>query len=319
MPIKRDSRLWDPARRIASTHRASPVRTFVYEQLGLSKPGFWADWRKRTIEEPEPEGYQADEEKAPEVSQGPTEVSQGPTKYEPVKFQGDGPSKKKQFENMKFEQPAPAPPEKGTKIGGDLAKLMDDQAKAWFKTYSRGYQGSNLIDGMRAEGARDNANIAFLLHARGQLYGASALKTIGEYFDKKIDADRRARANRAFGYGEPTNFDKMLDIFYRPKPPYKPPTYEILTQGTTTFVAKKLDTTIGQLNVSQNGYVSQNLIPQKQAAHALGKMQPPRNSLAANKPLQGNNPNIMKRAAIDMSAAARYKPKTSRSFLYDRH
>jgi hypothetical protein len=33
----------------ASSHRTSPVRTFVMQELGLQTPGFWADWAKRKI------------------------------------------------------------------------------------------------------------------------------------------------------------------------------------------------------------------------------------------------------------------------------
>lgn len=33
----------------ASSHRASPTRTYVMQQLGLKTPGFWADWAQRKI------------------------------------------------------------------------------------------------------------------------------------------------------------------------------------------------------------------------------------------------------------------------------
>lgn len=33
----------------ASSHRASPDRTYVMQQLGLQTPGFWADWAARRI------------------------------------------------------------------------------------------------------------------------------------------------------------------------------------------------------------------------------------------------------------------------------
>jgi hypothetical protein len=275
------------------------VRTFVYEQLGLSKPGFWADWRKRTIEEPEPEGYQADEEKAPEVSQGPT-------KYEPVKFQGDGPSKKKQFENMKFEQPAPPPPEKGHLIHPDWAKLLNDQADSWFKGRGR-LSGSSMIDLMRSQDAFDNRNIAAMIRAQGDgnIDTQGVFKIMAQYWGQKQEQRDRARAARPFGTLEPTIFDQMVDIYYKTEPIYKPATLEVLTQGTTNLVAKKQGTSqgtsIGQLNVSQNGYVSSPLIPQKQAMQTLGQQLAARERLriTANKSLQGTG--VMQRRALNMS------------------
>lgn len=266
MPIKRGSRLWDPARRVPSTHRASPVRTFVYEQLGLSKPGFWADWRKRTIEEPEPAGYQ-EEEEAPEIND--------PTKdYSLQEFQGDGPSKKKNFKNLEFGQENQQPSPSGGKVNTAWAPLLLAQSKAWFKS-NPFMTSSNALDLIGLERAVSNREAAAFLMEKGpDGTGLRGLSELGKFYGEKAAQRAAARARQPFGSGMPTNFDKMLALLERPKPIYKPPTFEILTQGTSTIVAQLPDYTIGQLNVSQNGYVTNTASPQKQAGKAIaGRLQ----------------------------------------------
>jgi len=279
MPIKKGSRLWDPSRRVPSTHRASPVRTFVYEQLGLSKPGFWADWRKRTIEGPEPEGYQ--EEEAPEVSQGPTQ-------YAPVKFHGDEPTAKKQFKNTEFQQEASTEVQKkNLKIGGPLAALMNKQSQTWFKenTLLSGFAMS-AMGVMGAEKAIQNQQAAAFLRDKGQgEISYEGVKSLTQFYGMKAKERAIARTNRPFGASEPTNFDKMLALFEKQKPIYTAPTYKILTQGTTKLVSQVPNTSIGQLNVSQNGYVTNPTAPQKQARTTIsGRLQTAKVNLGGSKP-----------------------------------
>ena len=261
MPVKKGSRFWDPSRRVPSTHRASPVRTYVYEQLGISKPGFWADWRKRTIEEPEPEEFTPDEE---------NEINDPSQEYHLAKWPEEKAAAKKDF-TTKFPEQAAAPASGGggKHSGPAWAPILENQSKQWFKSNPLLTTNSTLSL-MGLEKAIANQQAADMLYGKGEGgTGAAGLLALAQFYGHKAQERAIARSNRPFGAGEPTNFDKMMALVGKPKPIYKPPTYQVLTQGTSKLVAKVPSSTIGQLNVSQNGYVSSRLPPQKQASNMI--------------------------------------------------
>ena len=272
MPVKKGSRLWDPSRRVPSTHRASPVRTYVYEQLGISKPGFWADWRKRTIEEPEPDEYTKDEE---------NEINDPSQEYHLAKWPEEKKTPKKDF-TVKFEQEQQAAgpaKKKGPQLA--WAPMLRNQGQQWFKTNPLMTADSMSVAGL--EKAIVNQQAADYLDGKGQEgLGFPGLMSLAKFYGKKQQERANARENRPFGAGEPTNFDKMMDLVYKPKPIYQPPTFKVLTQGTTTLLEAVPNYTVGQLNVSQNGYVTNPATPQEQAKtglQAAGKVKKPKATL----------------------------------------
>ena len=260
MPVKKGSRLWDPSRRVPSTHRASPVRTYVYEQLGISKPGFWADWRKRTIEEPEPDEYTPDEE---------NEINDPSQEYHLAKWPEQEKAAKKDFTPMAMDMGTPqAAPQKGKAPQLAWAPLLRNQGQQWFKSNPLMTADSMSVSGL--EKAIVNQQAADYLDGKGQEgLGFPGLMSLAKFYGKKQQERANARENRPFGAGEPTNFDKMMDLVYKPKPIYQPPTFKILTQGTTTMLEQVPNYTVGQLNVSQNGYVTNPATPQEQAKSGL--------------------------------------------------
>lgn len=261
MPIQKSARLWDPSRRVPSSHRASPVRTYVYEQLGISKPGFWADWRKRTIAEPETEEYTPDEE---------NEINDPSQEYHLAKWPEQKKTAKKDFAGMNMDMGTAAGGGGGKGKGIAWAPLLANQSQQWFK--QNPLVGSSSMDLMGLEKAIANREASTMLFGMGEKgKGASGLLALAQYYVAKTQERADARASRPFGAGEPTNFDKMLAMVAKPKPIYTPPTFEVLKKGTSVIVSKVPNQTIGQLNVSQNGYVSNPMPPQKKAADMLSK------------------------------------------------
>lgn len=83
-----------------STHKAITTRISVYERLGLSKPGFWADWRDRIAAKTE-EGPYTEEDTTPEKA-GVTSMFDND--WKPVKFTSAvKPSPRRHYEAPKFE------------------------------------------------------------------------------------------------------------------------------------------------------------------------------------------------------------------------
>jgi len=249
------------------------VRTYVYEQLGISKPGFWADWRKRTIEEPEPDEYTADED---------NEINDPTQEYHLAKWPEQEKAKKKDFTPMAMDMGTPqAGPDKSKRTGLAWAPLLENQSKQWFK--QNPLVGSSSLDLMGLERAMANKGAAEFLYGLGKGgTGYEGLKNLAQYYVKKTQERAVARGNRPFGAGEPTNFDKMMAMLEKPKPPYTPPTFEILTQGTSTLTSKVPNYTIGQLNVSQNGYVTNSVTPQNKASNMIASKKA--NSIQTVKP-----------------------------------
>ena len=243
-----------------STHRPIPVRRFVYQQLGLSKPGFWADWRKRTVDEPEPSEFQ--EEKAPEKSQGPSLY----VPYPPVKFQGDKPTPKKgSFKNMEFAQEVkPKTKRQPRWFPFDWASMLEGQSKPWFKA-NQLLKTDSMSRAMLRLAVEKQRSADFLRSKGEKGKGWDGLKNLNK-FSAALNVERvgRNQALKQFGQVEPPNFIKTQEeLKYRSKNSvYTPPKYQTSPPGARFVVS---DYTAGQPVASQNGYDN----PQKQAAKGL--------------------------------------------------
>lgn len=259
-----------------STHRPIPIRRYVYEQLALSKPGFWADWKKRTVDESEEEPFQ-ELAAPPEMNRPSKEHRLGP-------FKGDPDAKKEKFKNDEYASPVTQEPTKKPPPTKGWIAMGNQAAEFWLKQNPLMDSGSSTILESLEKHRRAQDLYRFQQYRISRGIKEHESQTMAQFIILRQRERDAARAKRPFGYGEPTNFDKMVDLLHKPKPPYTPPTFEVLKQGTTQWVQQVPNWTVGNLNVAQNGYASNPTAPKNQAKAALaGRMNGPINVMARQK------------------------------------
>jgi len=245
------SRTYDPSRRIESTHRASPIRTYVYDQLGLSKPGFWADWRRRTIKAQANEDLPDDEQ---------AEKSDLPTNDNDLEMPTVEKGNPKKFKNMEFMQEAQAEAPKQRKWVDWYSKPMGKMMQASADKIWKGnplWTSTSSLNLMSMQTAVFDERVAEASRAGENVFAAIVrLSAESHKWEAKV------RADKPFGSLGETNFDKMLRLLQtrphtvKPAPDYTVKYTSVSSGGSTVAKAAPPETTQGNLNVGQNGYVS---------------------------------------------------------------
>ena len=252
----------DPLRKALkkqSTHQSLGAREAVYNQLGLSKPGFWVKQQRRLRgeEDDSDEGYDPLQQTAPQYQELDA--------YKPKKWDwGQPPAKKKQAQLGYMDMGTMA---QGGKPGTGATRralntqLLTATSNVW-KSLGKAHplvtaSSSNML-------MTEKYSTAYAL---SQAYGAALRdnpmadmgKVATEYYFNKANAAAVSRANVPFGHGEPTQFEKMQAMLAKPKPIIKGNTGSKGVQQAKAKQAPQLKSASQnktQFNVKQNGYAS---------------------------------------------------------------
>lgn len=256
----------DPLRkalRAQSTHRASKTRTYVHERLGLSKPGFWADWKYRR------NGEDADGEEEDFSLPSIQQQEWDPTTPESKNYEWEQVQKRKPLEMDEMDM--------GSGGGGATTGRGSAAATKQFKTQLNAVvansgkylsqahpimsvSSSNLLAAEKVATSYALSQ-AFAIALQKDPH-AMLNKVATEYYFNKVNAAAVARDNVPFGHGLPTQFEQMQSVLSKEKPKVKGNTKGVSVQQMQQQKIKQmpqLKTAVPnkpQLNVKQNGYSS---------------------------------------------------------------
>lgn len=255
----------DPLRKALkaqSTHRASPVRTYVYEQLGISKPGFWADWKHKRDKE---EAGEEDDFSLPSIERQEWK----PKTPDFKNYEWGDVQKRKPLEMDEMDMGGGgggAPTGRGSaaatkQFKNQLNSVVANSGKYLSQAHPiLSGSSSNLLAAEKI-GTSYALSQAFALALQKDPH-AMLNKVATEYYFNKANAAAVARDNIPFGHGLPTQFEQMQAALHKEKPKVKGNTKGVSVQQVQKQQVKQtpqLKTAVPQktqFNVKQNGYSS---------------------------------------------------------------